>query len=374
MARSRRVFYIEEPVPTNSYKLHFELIRPASGVTVCRPHIPGGLAGFAEENIAPLRHLLRDLIDAESIESWIAWFYSPQALPLLGHRTPVGIVYDCMDQCSAFRGAPRPLERREEELLDVADLVLVGGQSLEEERKNRHADIHCFPSSVDQDHFRAHTNRRDPPLQASIPHPRLGFFGVLDERLDLELLAAVADARPHWHFVMVGPVVRIDAATLPLRENIYYIGRQPYASLPNYVAGWDVCLLPFARNDAARFVGPTKVLEYIAAERPIVSTSIHDVVSEFGDVVGIADSPERFTRLCEEALIRSEDERHIEKERMQRILSRTSWDQTVEAIEELVAKIEAVRWQDDGRGRRRRPSRPGPASLNWILTTQTIRH
>ena len=167
----------------------------------------------------------------------------------------------------------------------------------------------------------------DPPDQAGIPHPRLGFFGVIDERMDLDLVAGVAAARPDWHIVMVGPVVKIDTATLPCAANIHYLGPKSYEDLPQYVGGWDVALLPFARNEATRFISPTKTPEYMAAGRPVVSTSIHDVVRPYGQqgLVRIADDVRPFVAACEAALAEDASQRNTQADAF---LRQTSWDGT----------------------------------------------
>jgi glycosyltransferase involved in cell wall biosynthesis len=220
--------------------------------------------------------------------------------------------------------------------------MFTGGPSLFRAKQARHPNVHCFPSSVDAAHFRVGGTGERPPVpeaedQAGLPHPRLGFYGVIDERLDLPLLDFIAAAHPEWQIVLVGPVVKIDPATLPRRENIHYYGQRSYDDLPRYLAGWDVCLLPFARNDATRFISPTKTLEYMAAELPIVSTPITDVVEPYGDIVYAGDTPEAFQAACEAALAATPQERSRRATQMRRVLAGTSWDVTVSAMEKLLA-------------------------------------
>jgi UDP-galactopyranose mutase len=286
--------------------------------------------------IAAQRDLLDDLIEREGIGEYIAWYYTPMALPFSEHLRPTAVVYDCMDELSSFKGAPAVLKDRESALLARADLVLTGGQSLYEAKRHQHQNIHPFPSSVDVYHFaQARRVTTDPADQAGIPHPRLGFFGVIDERMDVDLLADVAEARPDWHLVMLGPVVKIDRAMLPSRPNIHYLGSKTYQELPRYIAGWDVALLPFARNEATRFISPTKTPEYMAAGKPVVSTSIRDVVRPYGQqgLVRIADTVDEFVAACEAALaedpaarLRSHDV----------FLRQTSWDGTWTRMRHLV--------------------------------------
>jgi UDP-galactopyranose mutase len=245
-----------------------------------------------------------------------------------------------MDELSLFLGAPPELLSREAALLECADLMFTGGPSLYRAKQARHPNVHCFPSSVDAAHFRVaragEITVDEPKNQAGLPHPRLGFYGVVDERLDLGLLDYVAAARPTWQIVLVGPVVKIDPATLPRRPNIQYIGQRSYQELPGYLAGWDVCLLPFARNDATRFISPTKTLEYMAAERPIVSTPITDVAEPYGDIVYLGDTPPAFLAACEAALRERPEEREFRTGRMRQVLAGTSWEVTARAMEKLL--------------------------------------
>jgi UDP-galactopyranose mutase len=265
------------------------------------------------------------------------------ALPLAEALGPEVIVYDCMDELSLFLGAPPQLLSREQTLLECADLVFTGGPSLYRAKQTRHPNVHCFPSSVDTAHFqvaRSTAAGDEGPQaedQAGIPRPRLGFYGVIDERLDLPLLDFVAREQPEWHIVLVGPVVKVDPAGLPRRPNIHYFGQRSYEELPRYLAGWDVCLLPFARNNATRFISPTKTLEYMAAELPIVSTPITDVVEPYGDIVYLGETPAEFLAACEAALASDSGERDRRATLMRKVLSGTSWDVTVAAMEQLLA-------------------------------------
>ncbi|HEX8748177.1 MAG TPA: glycosyltransferase, partial [Pyrinomonadaceae bacterium] len=228
---------------------------------------------------------------------------------------------------------------REEELFRRADLVFTGGQSLYEAKRELHQNIYPFPSSIDATHFvRARSVAVEPEDQREIPHPRLGFFGVIDERMNMELLAGIADARPDWHLVIIGPVVKIDEADLPRRSNLHYLGGKQYSELPAYLGGWDVALLPFALNESTRFISPTKTPEYLSAGRPVVSTSIRDVVRPYGqlNLVRIADTVEEFVASCEEAM--SEDAEKRVRE-VDAFLAETSWDRTWGRMSELIEDV-----------------------------------
>ena len=242
-----------------------------------------------------------------------------------------------MDELSAFRFAPPALLALEEELLGLADLVFTGGHSLYEAKRARHADVRPFPSSVDVPHFaraRGHAPAAD-------EGPRFGFYGVIDERMDLDLVARLADARPDWQIEMVGPVVKIDPADLPQRPNLHYPGARTYDELPATVAGWDVALMPFAINEATRFISPTKTPEYLAAGRPVVSTPIIDVARHYGTIAGvrIADGPARFVQACEEALALARGTDTAWRDEADALLAAGSWDDTAAA---MIAAIEEV--------------------------------
>jgi UDP-galactopyranose mutase len=332
LAASRPVVYVEEPVrgPGEPF---WQFTWPAPGLTVARPHTPVDAAGYGDEQLPHLRDLVARLIAAQGWSEYVCWFYTPMALPLAELLAPKAVVYDCMDELSAFKFAPPQLLGREAELLRRADVVFTGGPSLYAAKRDRHPNVHCFPSSVDAAHFAKAT---DPAMEAAeqrdLPRPRLGYFGVIDERIDLDLIAAAADARPDWQFVMVGPVAKIDPELLPRNPNIHYIGQQPYGRLPEFLAGWDVALMPFARNESTKFISPTKVLEYMAAEKPIVSTPITDVAEPYGQIVHLADTPEEFVAACKAALGWDAAERARRVDLKRQVLARTSWDATAAAM------------------------------------------
>ncbi|GAC1446244.1 MAG: glycosyltransferase family 1 protein [Pyrinomonadaceae bacterium] len=326
-ARKYRTFYIEEPLFTND-GMRLEVCEREGGVRVVVPYLSENLRDDVSATETAQREMIRHFFDAQNISDFIAWYYTPMALGFTFDLQPDVIVYDCMDELSGFKNAPPALPEREQELFRRADLVFTGGQSLYEAKRMQHAAIYPFPSSIDRAHFAAARDITDEPEdQKMIPHPRLGFFGVVDERLDIELLGGIAQARPDWHFVIIGPIVKIDPATLPTDANIHYLGGKNYKELPAYLAGWDVALLLFAHNDSTRFISPTKTPEYLAAGKPVVSTSIHDVVRPYGvqNLVHIADTVEEFVAACEQALQTDEAEH---QRRVDKFLERESWDET----------------------------------------------
>jgi UDP-galactopyranose mutase len=324
-ARDRRVFFVEEPV-RGARRAHMAITRKTDALWVATPHLPDDAAD-AEEQQA---ELLDELMHAHSVENFVLWYYTPMALGFTAHLRPIAAVYDCMDELSAFRGAPKELVARERELFRRADLVFTGGESLFAAKRERHANVHCVPSSIDVQHFgSARHPMQEPADQAAIPGPRLGYFGVIDERMDLELLAGIADARPTWQLVIIGPVVKIEAAELPRRANIHYLGGKSYKDLPAYIAGWDLALLPFARNDSTRFISPTKTPEYLAAGKPVISTPIHDVVHPYGEegLVRIAATAAEFVSAAEPFLDPARD-RAQWLARVDARLAQSSWDRT----------------------------------------------
>jgi len=343
-AKGRRVIFWEEPVagPLETSPRLDHHVCPDSGVVVVTPVLPEG--GSEAERNAMLGLLLDGLLAGVGGDL-IRWYYTPMMLSFSRHLEAVCTVYDCMDELANFKFAPPELTLLERELMSAADVVFTGGYSLWEAKRGRHANIHPFPSSVDRAHFaRARTLRRDPADQAALSWPRLGFYGVVDERMDLDLLAAVADARPDWSIVIVGPVVKIDPASLPRRANLHYLGGKSYEELPSYLAGWDVALMPFAINESTRFISPTKTPEYLAGGRPVVSTPIVDVARHYGDLEGvkIADGHEAFVAACDEALALSRLKGGWLQE-VDAALSALSWDETFERMNQEVARAAAAR-------------------------------
>jgi UDP-galactopyranose mutase len=334
LAEHYQIQFVEEPVYTEG-PAHLKKTAVAPNITVCQPHTAIHAAGFHDDQIPTLQTLLTDLVPDG--EQPLVWFYTPMALPLLQGLHPSLVVYDCMDELAAFKNSPKQLLQRETALLNTADLVFTGGPSLYEAKRERHANAHCFSSSVDAKHFRQALDRASShPDQAAIPGPRLGFYGVIDERFDAGLVKAMAGAHPEWQIVLVGPVVKIDPATLPQASNVHYLGQRTYAELPQFLAGWDVCLLPFALNDSTKFISPTKVLEYMAAELPCVSTPITDVKVPYGDIVAIADTPEKFIAACERMLGANADQKAAMAGRMREIVAGTSWDTTARRMDQLI--------------------------------------
>lgn len=325
-ARDRRVFVLEEPIPAKGEPRLEERVFP-EGVRVCVPHMPDTDLS-SEKTVERMRGLLAELIERHGIRKPVLWHQSPMFAPVSREVEASVVVYDCMDELSSFAFAPPELLERERDLLERADLVFTGGRSIWEAKRDRHPSVHLFPSGIDVPHFaRAREVRPEPADLAPIPHPRLGYVGVIDERIDLELIREAASLRPEWSWVLIGPVAKIDPASVPRAPNLHYPGMKQYPELPAYLAHWDVALMPFALNEATRFISPTKTPEYLAAGLPVVSTPVRDVVRTYGEpgLVEIAEGAKAFVRACERALAEEGSERQA---RADAFLDTMSWDAT----------------------------------------------
>ncbi len=268
-ARTLGVFYVEEPIFSQD-DAGVKIQRDEDcGVVVVTPVLPEGLS---TDEITNAQHrVVNELLAEVRPSRWVSWYYTPMALQFTRHLSPNLRVYDNMDELSAFAGAPQGILDLERELMAKCDLMFVGGQSLYESKRKRHGNIHVFPSSVDTAHFKSARERSiDPDDQRATPHPRIGFFGVIDERMNMDIVAGIAALRPQWQLVMIGPTAKISPQSLPRAENIHWLGCKQYQELPNYLSGWDVGIMPFALNEATRFISPTKTPEFLAAGVPVV--------------------------------------------------------------------------------------------------------
>lgn len=331
-ARDRRVYFVQEPTDGPRPRLDMKQI---DGVTIVTPFVSFDLLDEARD--AALRGLMDGLLATEGIQAPVLWYYTPMPLPWTSHLRTSAVVYDVMDELSQFRFAPAELLAREQMLLERADVVFTGGRQLYEAKRNRHVNVHLFPSSVDVAHFgSARDAQPDPDDQASIPHPRVGYFGVIDERIDVDLVSEIARRRPDWQLVLVGPVAKIDQESLPTGPNVHCLGAKRYEELPRYLAGWDAAIMPFALNEATRYISPTKTPEYLAGGRPVASTSVRDVVEPYGTLglVNIGDGADEFEGAIESAL--ATDVADLRR-RADAFLRRSSWDRTWREMDELVA-------------------------------------
>ena len=334
-AKKRRVFFFEEAVCDAPSQYNEIFDDPATGVCVVTPHITNDTINTSEA----LRHLLDIFMASMNIKTYVTWYYTPLSFAFSDHLKPALLVYDCMDELSSFKFASPELKVWEQKLFAKADLVFTGGMHLYEAKKKLHSNIFGVPSGIDIKHFiQARKFVKDPVDQAHIPHPRIGFYGVVDERFNIELLRSAAEQRPDWHFIVIGPTAKIDPATLPVNNNIHFIGMRDYKELPAYLAGWDVAMMPFELNEATKYISPTKTPEFLAAGKPVVSTSIHDVVHPYSDkkVVSIADTPDEFVAAIEQYLSTERSKNWLNE--VDSLLETMTWDDKWKLMNDLMNK------------------------------------
>lgn len=335
-AKHRRVFFVEEPILYDGpITWHQEEV--STNVMRCVPYINESVSKTIGQDI--YRLLLNLLAEDWNLSNSIFWYYTPMMLDWAADIKPKAIVYDCMDELSAFKDPPKGIIEQEDRLLDAADIVFTGGHSLYNSKRHRHPAVYEFPSSIDIKHFnQALAITEEMPEQAYLPRPRIGYAGVIDERIDLELLAQLAEKKPEWQFIMLGPVVKIEISSLPNHSNIHYLGKKDYSMLPSYFAGWDVAIMPFALNESTEFISPTKTPEYLTAGLPVISTPIADVIRPYGEegLVHIAGSAADFIDAIHYSLA---ENKLIRLSNVDRLLKGTSWDMTFEKMERLVNEI-----------------------------------
>ena len=324
IGRERRTWFVEEPWPTpdvTSPELRTERHGHVTRVWLAVPEDVGHV-GFADTVLGHYAQGLPHIVG--EADERVAWLYSPLALEAaaaVGHDV---LVYDVMDDLSSFKDAPRHLLLRQRQTLELADVVFAGGRSLHTGIVDRRPDAHLFPSGVEPEHYEAAR-----PFRARRSTPVAGYVGVIDERLDLELLRGLAAELPDWEIQMVGPVTKIDPVELPTAPNIRYLGSQPYERLPEVMGGFDVALMPFALNDATRSISPTKTLEYLAAGLPVVSTRVPDVVADYTDVVHLADDGPAFAAACRQVV---QDDRAARDRRVRPLQARQEWDHIAQSM------------------------------------------
>jgi len=358
LLRQRMTPHLDVLVPLLPWPTRAEDVRDA-----------GDLDGFDGDAQSLVRGLLADYLAGNGIDSVaVAWTTTPSAQPLIATLDARAVVYDCLEEISAEAGASPALVAMDAELMRRADLVFTGGPSLYERRRGMNRQVFCLPSAVDADRFAPHRLSLDGPeqraagtLHAGLRGPRLGFYGVIDDRVDLGLVAALADARPDWHLVMAGPVEGIDPDLLPLRPNVHWLGRQPYERLPYLLAQWDLALLPYAAGPRTRCMNPTQALEYMAAEKPVVSTALPDVRALHADTITVAGDRMAFIAACDDLLAESSAHRQRRVTEMTWSAGSMSWDRTAQAVTVLLAKALA-----------RHPSRLAPVAPRRPLVVERV--
>ena len=327
-SREFNVFFLEEPihdVPENEESF-LSISKRSDKLSVLVLHLPQGID--RKQSLRLQKETLKTFLANKQLSDFVFWYYTPMALEFSGDYNPDVTIFDCMDELSAFKFAPTELIHLEKELLTRADVVFTGGQSLYEAKKHQHQNIHPFPSSIDKAHFGKARKLIDQPAdQKDIQGIKFGFYGVIDERFDYELIGKAATLRPDWQFILIGPVVKIDPAVLPQNENIHYLGGKSYDELPAYLSGWDVAMIPFLLNESTRFISPTKTPEYLSAGIPVISSAIKDVVNPYGkkNLVSIVSNANEFVEAAEAALVAPREEWLA---KVDNFLAKRSWDQT----------------------------------------------
>jgi len=328
MAKSMKVLFIEEPIAFEADQENTaNLIMVNDNLHILQPRV---------QSIEDIAHILPQYIKNKNVKT--GWFYSASFSPLLGAFEFETIAYDCMDELTLFKGAPEHLIDQEKYLLANADIVFTGGKSLYESKKQNHSNVYCFPSSVDEAHFAQSLNGIEIPADiANLQSPIVGYFGVIDERIDLKLLHETALKLPKVSFVMIGPLAKIDQTDLPKEENIHYLGMRSYSELPNYIKGFDIAMMPFAINDATKYISPTKTLEYMAAGKPIISTKITDVVRDYSNCVSLIETADDFCDAI--TLLFDKRASALIPLKYAEILRNTSWDSTAARMQEIIKEF-----------------------------------
>lgn len=338
-SRSFNIIFLEEPLFDSPGAPFYAFNKIQENLLVMVPHLAPG--NSAEEDMILQRTMFSNFMEGRNLTDFAFWYYTPMALEFSRKFIPELTIFDCMDELSAFKFAPERLKLLEKELLKKADIVFTGGHSLFQAKKAQHSNIFPFPSSIEKEHFsKARTSTQTPADQPRSKKPVLGFYGVLDERFDIDLIRGIAEARPDWELVLIGPVVKINPDTLPRNKNIHYLGAKTYQELPAYLAGWNIALIPFLLNESTRYISPTKTPEYLAAGIPVISTPIADVVSPYGTnkLVHICcDAPE-FISAAEKELKLSDDARKLWLSSVDSFLAGDSWDRTCQQMLKLIVE------------------------------------
>ncbi len=321
LSKDFRILVVEEPICKADHQ-DLEGFAVSDSIHILRPSM---------DNLADLGAFLKKILKTKVFQ--VGWFYSAAFVEILNELDFGVIVYDCMDELALFKGASPQLIEQERYLLSAADVVFTGGKSLFEAKREKHHNVYCFPSSVDRAHFEIMDPTQELPEDIrSIPKPILGYYGVIDERIDLDLVEMSALKLPDVSFVMIGPICKIDEADLPKAPNIFYLGMKTYDELPIYLNAFDSAMMPFALNDSTKFIRPTKTLEYMCAEKPIISTKIKDVVRDYSDCVSLVENEDDVY-----SAVKHPKENY--KNAYRQILEQTSWDITASKMSQIIKEI-----------------------------------
>jgi UDP-galactopyranose mutase len=350
-SKTHKIYFIEEPIFESLNNNSYTHVSCVNNVTVITPYLPKKRKYLCNNLL--LDSLIAFQLRCLGAKKYIAWYYTPMAIEFTRNLEPHLVIYDCMDELSGFAGVPPGLKDYEVELLSKADIVFTGGRSIYESKKDRNPNVYIFPSSIDANHYSIiHKPYLEPSDQKEIGYPKIGYFGVIDERLDIELLDNIARLKPEMNFIMIGPVVKTSPDSLPKRKNIYYLGQKDYKNLPQYIHSWDAAMMPFALNASTKFISPTKVLEYLAAGKQVISTAITDVINPYGKnkTVEIANGPEEFVNAIGKVLI---SKNHTSwRKQAKKILSSTSWTNTWEQMNSIITKALNEKYSDTKKRKR----------------------
>lgn len=340
LAHNYKIIYVEEPVCTGD--VYIAATQVAPNVKVLVPHTVENGLGFNDAQMAVIGPMLKSwlIYHADVEDGYGFWFYTPQALPLKDAFGPEFLVFDIMDE---FIPSPSIVKDRETELIRIADIVIAEGPSLTRANIEARPDILSLPSGVDAVHYSPTrvseaeaAARKVDSLQHHIPHPRLGYFGTINDRIDIDLITEITSTDPRWHVVMVGPFEGLDPSDIPQRQNLHWLGAQPYSLLPKMVHGWDVCLIPFNVDDSTVLCSPTKTLEYLAAEKPVVSTGVPDVVELYGNVVTVGTDHDAFIEGIKTALAETDQEKADRISAARLVIDASNWNDIVETIHQAI--------------------------------------
>lgn len=345
-SKHRRVYYFEDPLYGLTEEPKIQVKETSENVLIVTPYLPSRTDPQRTNQI--LTRLIDELIYDEEILDFSLWYYDPLALGFSRHLLPQNIIFDCMDELfSHNQPNSELLKELETELIYKSDLIFMNGHTLYQSKKHLHKNIHFLPSSIDLHHFSQARHRlTEPDDQVYIPHPRIGFYGVIDQRVDLELIQKIAEQRPSYQFIIVGPIINIDSKRLPLQNNIHFLGKKDYDTLPLYIAGWDCTIMPYYLNEYTQYTSPAKTLELLAAGKPIVSTPLPDIIYPYQKekIVHTADTPENFIAKIDLAMNEKTDPSWID--RVESYLEDNNWDSIFNRMAELEASL-SPKWTRD---------------------------
>ncbi|MBN1593755.1 MAG: glycosyltransferase [Candidatus Coatesbacteria bacterium] len=260
----------------------------------------------------------------------VLWFYAPRFAPIIDSLDHAAVVYDIMDEHSAFGFARRETMELERRLLESADVVFAGTNALAERKAEFAPDIKYYPCGVEFDHFSSALGGSLPVPAAlsEVEGPVIGYFGAVDDRLDFDMIFAVARAYPEWNFLLAGPWLSSrQRSELETTGNIILPGLVDYSELPAYLARFDVAILPFVLNKLTLHIHPTKALEYLASRTPVISTAIPDVVKFYSGIIDIVSTADEFASAVERALEKPNEDAI---ERGFELARSSSWENMVE--------------------------------------------